>query len=119
MGSPPSGLTPAGALRELCSDSLPYLSDGGGPVPFDADLVSLPAPGSEPADPISLLAPEHSELIKGSDALTLRSVSDAKRALLESGLDEPYVDPKFHSGHTYGKFVCMLLERSLVEPHEG
>ena len=40
MGKPPVDLTPAGALRELCHQSLPYLCEEGGPIPFDADLVS-------------------------------------------------------------------------------
>ena len=51
MGKPLVDLSPAGALRELCHQSLPYLCEEGGPVPFDADLVSLPDVGNCPADP--------------------------------------------------------------------
>ena len=61
MGKPPVDLTPAGALRELCHQSVPYLSgsDDGGPIPFDADLVSLPDVGSCPADPQALISSAH------------------------------------------------------------
>ena len=119
MGSPPVGLTPAGALRELCHESLPYLGETAGPVPFDADLVSLPGVGCVPVDPVVSLPPEHSDLISGPEAPMLRLPSDAEHVLKESGLSKPHFDPAFRSGKVYGKFIQMLLERDLIDLQIG
>ena len=88
MGPPPAGLNPAGASRELCHESLPYLGETAGPVPFDADLVSLPGVGGVAADPIANLAPAHSNLIIGPEAPMLRLPHDAEQVLKESGLEK-------------------------------
>ena len=103
MGKPPADLTPAGALRELCHQSLPYLCEEGGPIPFDADLVSLPDVGGRPADPQALLSSAHSDLIRGPNAPMLRSKGDAEQVLQSSGLDKPYIDPSFRSSRIYAK----------------
>ena len=42
-GKPPSDFSAAGAFHELCSKSLPYISDGNGPSPYEKGNVSLPA----------------------------------------------------------------------------
>ena len=119
MGKPPNDLTPARALRELCHQSVPYITDVGGPIPFDEGRMSLPAPGGAPTSPLPHLAAEHRNLIEGSCAPMLRSVADAEHVLEESGLSKPFVDPSFRSGKVYGKFLNMLIERDLVELQEG
>ena len=115
MGSPPNDLNPAGAFRELCHDTAPYLGGGGGPVPFDAGLISLPGVGCVPVDPVAHLSPEHRDLIQGPEAPMLRSESDARQVLLDAGIDKPHVDPTFRSSRVYGNFIRMLLDRDLID----
>ena len=111
-------MNPAGALREFCHESLPYLGETAGPVPFDADLVSLPGVGGVAVDPIANLA-VHSNLVIGPEAPMLLLPHDAEQVLKESGLEKPHIDPAFRSGTTYGKFIQMLLARDLIELQVG
>ena len=108
MGSPPAGLNPAGALRELCHESLPYLGETAGPVPFDADLVSLPGVGGVAVDPIANLAPVHSNLIIGPEVPMLRLPHDAEQVLKRIRLRKPHTDPALVKP-VANSFKCCLL----------
>eukprot|EP00972_Heterocapsa_arctica_P085698 12628444-Heterocapsa_arctica.AAC.1 len=81
MGKRPAELTSAGAYLELCGSSLPYLSEGDGPVPYDRDLVSLPDVGvsAVPCEP--LLTSAHRDLVEGGHASMLRTAEGAAQAL--------------------------------------
>ena len=92
MGKPPLHMTPAGAFTELCHDSLPYLSDGGGPAPYEHSLLSLPGSDGLPVLPEEHLSPEHSNRVRGLGAPMLRSASEAGNAVADSGLTRPHVD---------------------------
>ena len=81
VGKPPTDLTPARAFVELCQNSLPYITDGRGPAPYEEGKVSLPAVGNHPVVPQDCLSPEHSALLTGRAAPMLRpilSVDDAR-----------------------------------------
>ena len=47
VGKPPPGMCAAGAFRELCQETLPYINDSGGPAPYKQGNVSLPAAGAK------------------------------------------------------------------------
>ena len=77
-GPPSKDLCKAGAFTELCHNSLPYLSDSGGPAPFDIDNLSLPATCVSPVDPLEHLSAEHREQVIGANSNILRSESAAQ-----------------------------------------
>ena len=115
VGEPPAGLSAAGAFRELCCTSLPYLTGGEGPAPYEAGRVSLPEGGSPIVYPEEQLPPEHRDLlIHGRDRM-LRNSSDVEQALLQAGVTEPHHDPAFRSPKTYGIFLIDLQQRGLLE----
>ena len=115
MGKPPPSLTPPGAFKELCHDSLPYISDGGGPASYQQSKLSLPDVGGSPVSPEDLLPEVHSNTIRGQGAPLLRSAGDATAAIVDSGLQKPHLDPAFHNPHTYAQFLLDLHARDLVE----
>ena len=115
VGKPPALLTPARAFTELCNSSLPYITDGGGPAPYDRENLSLPSVGGILVDPIPNLGPGPRDLVTGVRKPMLRSEMDAAAILQESMCSKPHVDPAFNSPKVYADFLQLLLSRELIE----
>ena len=115
MGKPPLDFTPARAFNELCIETLPYLGGESGPAPYDCGKLSLPDVNSNPVSPECNLCAEHSNTLRGEGVPMLRSVSQAKECVADSGLARPHVDSAFHCPKTYASFLCKLQTRQLLE----
>lgn len=109
----PEGMSPAGAFRELCHNSLPYLGKDQGPTPYKKGQVSLPGDGAK-CRLGAVMQPEHSDLLEGPGSHLLLSDFDAAEKLADSGLRRPYVDPSFQSPVVYGDFLKELDSRGLT-----
>ena len=104
LGAPPPEISPATAFRELCGNTVPYLTEDNGPRPYQEGLVSLPDVGV----PISLkegLDVSTHEQVCGRPDLLLNSNEEAQSALDDLDLVKPYVDPAFNSPRTYAKLL--------------
>ena len=114
VGQPPSSLSPAGALRELCRESLPYLTEDAGPASFKPGLVALPELSQTACQSESALCSEHRDRLDGAGSTLLNSVDATQRALLDADLEKPYVDPAFRSPKVYGQFLSDLSKRGII-----
>ena len=108
-------MSPAKAFVELCQNSLPYLSEHGGPLPYDGDNLSLPDANVCPLEPLQHLSSVHRELVMGASQSMLRTELEAQQELSNSGLSKAHVDPAFNSPHIYADFLKKLHSRSLID----
>lgn len=115
MGRSPEDMTATGAFRELCRESLPYLSETEGPASFEKRRVSLPASGTTAARAAELLPKVHRDLFNKPHESLLREADEAARGLSDLGLTRAYVDPAFQSGRVYVDFLKDLLDHNLIE----
>ena len=118
LGKPPCDLHPAAAFRELCKNSVPYLTEDSGPRPYQEGLVSLPSVSS----PISLacgLDTQTFELVCGQPDSLLNNDADRQLALDDLDLSKPYIDPAFNSPKTYASFITSMFDKNLVEFQPG
>ena len=118
LDKPPSDLSAATAFRELCGNTVPYLTEDAGPRPYQEGLVSLP----DVSAPVSLkegLDAETFEQVCGRPDLLLNSDSETKLALEDLDLNKPYIDPAFNSSKTYANFIKLMLDKNLVELQSG
>ena len=116
LSGPPCDIFPAGAFRELCSSSLPYLAEegGGGPIPYQEGSVALPQ-ASKPFCISEAVRPAtFSQVLARADQL-LCSETEAFSALEDAGVQRPYVDPSFRSPKVYSRFLRELHHKNLIE----
>ena len=110
LGPPPSDLpSPEGALSELLGADSFYSGERLGVAPYAKDLVSWPAPGSQPMclrDGLALA--DRDRLDHWKDHMQRRP-ADAAHILAESGLHRAHNDQElFRSPACYGDFLCRL-----------
>ena len=110
---PPPGMSAAGAFRELCCETLPYINDSGGPAPYKQGNVSLPAAGPK-ADLTAVLPVVHRELLMRPDVHMLHDKDRVDSLIADSGLKKPFVDPSFKSPKIYAAFLLELFASGII-----
>ena len=92
VGPPPSALTPAGALKELCGVSPGYTDVSeettGTLAQYDKDLVSWPEV-SGPRQPLGPLVLDSDRSIVDCPELMLRPTPERDALLQQAGLERP------------------------------
>ena len=118
MGSPPPGLTKAGAFQELCRSSVPY-STCNTPASFEKGNISLPERVDNAVKPEEFLGSVHRDLFDKPGKNLLRPADESHRLLDQIGLNKAYTDPAFKSPRVYANFLLDLHSRNLLEWQVG
>ncbi len=113
-GKPPADLSGSGALAELRSQP-GYAGEPAHLASLKLDLLSLPAPGSNPASLEKILEGNASLMAERLfSRVNAEGVVHDRKA--ELGLNSPYSDPILRScPRVYTKFCQMLHESGLIE----
>lgn len=116
LGPPPSDLSGSEALRMLRAfDGYGENQTPCNVKPYRPELLSLPSAGNE-AVPLEVLIGEDGGEIVGEFCRSrLRSVDEARVALVKAGVKQAYCDPLLRDPRIYGQFVHRLVEADLVE----
>ena len=116
LGPPPCDLDGAGALRML------RMFDGYGEdqtpcnvVSYKPELLSLPSADNFAVPLEDLIGTSGGDLVGEFCRSRLRSVDEAKRALVSAGVRQAYSDPLLRDPRIYQQFVKRLLSADLVE----
>ena len=114
MGRPPSDITTAGALVELCGAAGPCIFDHGGPAPFQEGDLALP--DEPPSCSVEeAIASEHLKPLDSSgDTVMHTSDKDILAEIDTVGTDSPCVDPAFRSLKINGQFLSQLVELEII-----
>ena len=93
FGAPPTNLSEAQALRDLCQAGAVY-ADSSKVASFSEDRVSYPPVGSTSVPARDLTSVAVSELLDDWESRMLRPVDEYERLVAETGAGNLFVDPK-------------------------
>ncbi len=114
FGAPPTALTPAGALSELCHSRATYDSGRSDVQPYAKERVSWPPPASKPSDMLAGL-PADMQWLGQWKCHLLRDDAEAVLERQRLGLREAYMDPILKTNPVvYGDFLQTLFKAGML-----
>ena len=114
LGWPTSDCTPVGAFVELCNTAPPYLSEGGGPCPYQRGLVALPDACHKLVNSDLAVGPVHAKKLYGPSSQMLATPAVCRQSLEDCSVSKPYVDPAFQEPLIYAQFLLDCHERKML-----
>lgn len=118
LGPPEPGVTPVGALRELCGFQPGYAAEPTAAACYQRGLVSLPPVGIDFADPAKVLTGRNLDRWCSWRSSLLCDESVGRERQRDCGVRIPHSDPFVRDRMEYGHFVSELLERRLIVPRQ-
>lgn len=122
LGPPGPGLTPTGALRELCGFQPGSAGEPVVAAVYLRGLVSLPPVGIDFADPATALTGRDLDRWCSWRSSLLCEEAVGRQRQRDCGVRIPHSDPFVWDKQEFGRFMSELLERRLVllrarQPH--
>jgi hypothetical protein len=116
FGPPPSGLTPAGALQELCQSASMYVDARVDVARYSEDLVSWPPSGTTAMDPLRVLSGRPHQLLSNWQQHLLCSPDEAQDRLKSSGVRAVHSDRQLVGcRRTYARFLKKMHAAGMLE----
>ena len=116
LGPCPEGLDGKGAVSQL------HAFDGYGEdqcpaavASYNPELLSLPSAGNRAVPVAELLGDDGMEIVSAFCRTRLLDENEARRNLVDSGVQRCYTDPRLRNPSTYQSFVRRLSDAGLVQ----